>query len=178
MAKRRAKNSLIILGLDPGVARLGFGAIAWRGHELKCLGYGCLTTPKEHRLPERLASLMTELRKLLKKYRPDVVAVETLRFAQNQTTGIAVAEARGLILAIAATARHEVVEISPLQVKQSLTSYGQADKNQVQLMVQRILRLPILPKPDDAADALAAAIAVEPIYRQLKLISKTINEYK
>jgi crossover junction endodeoxyribonuclease RuvC len=173
MVAKQVPESLVVLGLDPGVARLGFGAVAWQGSKISCLGYGCLTTPKEMDLPNRLLSLAQELRELLIKYQPTVVGVETLRFAQNQTTGIAVAEARGLILTAAAGAGRLIIEISPLQVKQSLTAYGQADKQQVQKMVQRLLKLTDLPQPDDAADALAVAIAVEPIYRQQKLISST-----
>jgi crossover junction endodeoxyribonuclease RuvC len=165
---------LVILGLDPGVARLGFGAVSWQAGVPVCLDYGCLTTEKAQPLAERLLFLSQELKKLFTQYKPEVVGVETIRFAQNRTSGVAVAEARGLILAAAAEAGKQIVEISPLQVKQSLTAYGQAGKNQVQLMVQKLLKLSELPQPDDAADALAVAIAIEPIYRQQVLINQKV----
>lgn len=159
---------MCILGIDPGIARMGYGVIESTGGETRCITYGCLTTPKTLPLPERLGSLKVDLERLLKTYEPDVVAVETIRFAQNQTTGIAVAEARGLVLAIAAQAGREIIELSPLEVKQALTSYGHADKKQVQFMVRQVLKLNESPKPDDAADALAVALAAEPRIRLQK----------
>ncbi len=164
-----------ILGIDPGVALLGYGVIEGENGNTTCVTYGCLTTPKNMALAERLSSLMNDLRKLLDEYKPDVVAVETIRFAQNQTTGIAVAEARGLILAIAAAAGKEIIELSPNEVKQALTSYGHAEKSQVQFMVKQVLKLNETPKPDDAADALAIALAAEPRFKQQFFIQRAIG---
>lgn len=158
-----------ILGIDPGFALLGYGVIEGESGNTKCVTFGCLTTPKTLALPERLASLMNDLRRLLDEYRPDVVAVETIRFAQNVTTGIAVSEARGLVLAVAAAAGKEVIEITPSEVKLALTSHGHAEKAQVQFMVRQVLKLKETPKPDDAADALAIALAAEPRLRMKTL---------
>ncbi len=151
-----------ILGIDPGVARMGFGVIENSSGTTTCVTFGCLTTSKDVALPERLFSLQTEVRRLIREHQPTAVAVETIRFAQNTTTGIAVAEARGVVLAAIAEAHLPIIELTPLDVKQALTSYGHAEKSQIQFMVRQVLKLKETPEPDDAADALAIALAAEP----------------
>lgn len=148
-----------ILGIDPGTATTGFGAIETDREKLKMLGAGVIKTPPEHTLPERLKTIHEEVAELIAEFKPELVSVELLFFANNVTTAFAVGQARGVVLLAAAEAGLRLVEFTPLQVKQAVTGYGKADKRQVQEMVQRLLKLDALPKPDDAADALAVAIA-------------------
>ncbi len=150
---------MILLGIDPGLATLGYGVVEKdeRGtfHALAC---GVVTTPKEEGLPARLAMLEEGVNEILQKYRPDEVAMEELFFSKNITTGIAVAHARGVAMLACVKACGRLYEYTPMQVKQALTGYGKADKKQMQTVVASLLRLPELPKPDDAADALAIAL--------------------
>lgn len=150
---------MIILGIDPGIATLGYGVIEKdaRGnfHAIDC---GVVTTPKEEGLPVRLAMLEEGVAKILEKYKPDEVAMEELFFSKNITTGIAVAHARGVALLTCVKACGRLYEYTPMQIKQALTGYGKADKKQMQATVASILKLPTIPKPDDAADALAIAL--------------------
>lgn len=150
---------MIILGIDPGTAATGYGIIkSLSRHKLKFIDYGCIETAKTLPLPKRLAEIYADLNLLLKKYRPDIIAVESIFFFKNLKTAIAVAQARGVILLAAAMRQIRVTEFTPLQVKMALTSYGKADKKQVQYMVKKLLGLKAVPKPDDAADALAIAL--------------------
>jgi len=148
----------IILGLDPGTATVGYGIIAADANSLKHIAHGCITTSKEQPLPTRLDHLAKELRRVLREYRPDLVAVEEIFFAKNVTTAINVAQARGVLLQTVAHFKIPVEHYTPLQVKQALTGYGRADKQQMQKMAKIILELAALPQPDDAADALGVAI--------------------
>ncbi|OGY43654.1 MAG: crossover junction endodeoxyribonuclease RuvC [Candidatus Buchananbacteria bacterium RIFCSPHIGHO2_02_FULL_40_13] len=148
----------IILGIDPGLADTGFGLIAVNGQELTCLDHGSITTDKKLSLPARLQQLEQKLILIINKYKPNFMSLEQLFFCTNTKTIIAVGEARGVILLTAAKYKLPVKEFTPLQVKQGITGYGQADKKQVQRMVKTILKLKTLPEPDDAADALAIAI--------------------
>ncbi|MEA1909883.1 MAG: crossover junction endodeoxyribonuclease RuvC [Patescibacteria group bacterium] len=149
----------IILGIDPGTATTGFGLVEVDEHgNTKYITCGHIATSKDVPAAERLVTIKNSLLKLLKQYKPEVVAVEKLFFAKNITTAISVAEARGVILASCVEHNTEIIEYTPLQVKQGLTGYGKADKGQVQRMVKTILNLEDIPKPDDAADALAIAI--------------------
>ena len=150
---------MVILGIDPGLATIGFGVLDKdaRGG-VKVLDYGVILTPKEERLPTRLAMLEQSLKKLIDKYKPDEIALEELFFNTNTTTAILVAEARGVILLSAKLAGLTIAEYTPLQVKQAVVGYGRAEKRQVIAMVTSILKLPKPPKPDDTADALAIAI--------------------
>lgn len=150
---------MIILGIDPGVARLGYGIIEETKQNVRAIAYGCFETPAKMPHAERLAHIHKELTRLIKKYQPDKIAVEKLFFSKNVKTALSVGEARGVILMTAATAGTPLVEISPKEVKQTLTGYGQADKPQMQRMIQLLLKLKNIPKPDDAADALAIALA-------------------
>ena len=150
---------MIILGIDPGLATLGYGVLRKDGRgNVSAEDYGVVLTPKDERLPTRLAILEEGIQKVLEKYKPDEVAVEELFFSKNVTTGIAVAHARGAILAALAQRTDNLYEYTPLQVKQSVVGYGRAEKQQVQLMVRSILNLKETPRPDDAADALAVAL--------------------
>jgi len=148
---------MIILGIDPGTAATGFGIIK-KNRELKPIDYGLITTPADLSTAERLNRLHNELHLLIKKHKPDIVAVEDIFFFKNLKTAIKVSQARGVILLTAAKSKIPIFECTPLQVKQAITSYGRAEKIQVQKMVKVLLGLKEIPKPDDAADALAVAI--------------------
>ncbi|MFA5270435.1 MAG: crossover junction endodeoxyribonuclease RuvC [Patescibacteria group bacterium] len=150
--------SRIILGLDPGTATTGFGVVKEDRGEISLVDCGYITTPSTDSASDRLLVIGRAVEKLLKTYRPEVVAVEKLFFAKNQTTAMAVSQSRGVILASIARQQLPLLEYTPLQVKQSITGYGKADKQQVQRMVKALLKLEQVPKPDDAADALAIAI--------------------
>ena len=150
---------MIILGIDPGLATMGYGVINSLKGNYSVIDYGVVTTPKERTLPERLQQLEDGVKELIETYRPDNVSIEELFLSKNITTGIPVAEARGVILLTAVKALgKEVYEYTPNQSKQAVTGYGGADKIQMQHMVQTLLRLKSVPRPDDAADALAVAI--------------------
>ena len=150
---------MIILGIDPGLATLGFGVIEKdaRGN-CRAIDCGVLTTPKEEGLPVRLAMLEEGLQRLLDQYRPDEIAMEELFFSKNITTGIAVAHARGIALLTCVKHCGKLYEYTPMQIKQALTGYGKADKKQIQTVVTSLLKLKSVPKPDDAADALGIAL--------------------
>lgn len=147
-----------ILGIDPGTATTGFGIVTKENGKLTAIDYGVVSTAKELNMSNRLLIIFQDIEELIAKHNPDIVAVEQLFFARNVTTAITVGQARGVVLLAAQKADLKLVEYTPLQVKQSVTGYGQATKRQVQSMVQKILKLKVLPKPDDAADALAIAI--------------------
>lgn len=147
-----------ILGIDPGTGITGFGVIDAEGQNYKLVGAGVIRTPANSPLPERLETIFQELQSLIKEYKPDAMSVEKLFFAKNVTTAISVSHARGAVLLLGQQAGLEIAEYTPLQIKQALTGYGRADKQQMQEMVRVIMKLKDLPKPDDCADALAAAI--------------------
>ncbi len=149
---------MIILGIDPGYATIGYGVIKKDGARLTAIDYGVIQTPKDESIPVRLAMLDDALTAIINKFSPDVVSVEELFFNTNITTGIKVAQARGVILLCAVKKCGKLYEYTPLQIKQALTGNGRAEKHQVQFMVKALLGLDKVPKPDDVADALAAAI--------------------
>jgi crossover junction endodeoxyribonuclease RuvC len=149
---------MIVLGIDPGYAIVGYGAIEHSRGKSKMIGYGAITTQPGPDISLRLREIYQDMCKLLDTIRPDAVAVEELFFTNNVTTGIAVAEARGVILLACAQRGLIPAEYTPMQVKQGVVGYGKAEKKQVIAMVTNILRLPAPPKPDDTADALAIAI--------------------
>lgn len=148
---------MIILGIDPGTAATGYGIIK-KNTKLSLIEYGCIKTQTTLTTAERLNELYSQLNTLIKKHRPDIVAVEDIFFFKNLKTAIKVSQARGVILLTAAKSKIPIEEYTPLQIKQATTSYGRAEKIQVQKMVKLLLNLKEIPKPDDAADALAAAI--------------------
>jgi crossover junction endodeoxyribonuclease RuvC len=156
---------MLTLGIDPGVAITGFGLVKEKSDRLVFLNCGCiLTTPKEN-AQQRLAKIFGEVKQLILQHRPDAIAVERLYFGENSKTAMAVGQARGIILLAAAEARIKIAEYTPLEVKLAVTGYGKADKKQIQQMVKTLLKLDAIPKPDDAADALAIAICHLHSYR-------------
>ena len=151
--------SYIILGIDPGIADTGFGLIEKsQDGKLKCVDYGSIKTKAGTKLPNRLEIINQDLEKIIKKYKPKIIGVEELFFCRNVKTALVVGHARGVVLLTARQNRVPIVEFTPLQVKQAVSAYGKASKMQVQKMVKLLLNLDRTPKPDDAADALAAAI--------------------
>ena len=149
---------MLVLGLDPGLASTGYGLVRGDGQDLEMIAYGVIRTPATKRIEERLVLLHRELTEIIAAYRPGVAAVEEVFFGANARTALAVGQARGVLLLTLAEAGLQVAEYTPLQVKQSVTGYGRAEKSQVQQMVAVLLGLDDTPRPDDAADALAIAI--------------------
>lgn len=147
-----------ILGFDPGTARLGFGVITKDGNDFCAGDFGIIETEAGLPKAERLRQIQADVEELLESIKPDLVAVEELFFVNNITTGISVAEARGVVLATVARFGCEIFEFRPMEIKQSVCGNGHAEKKQVQCMVQRLLKLESIPQPDDAADALAVAL--------------------
>ena len=148
-----------ILGIDSGIGICGFGLIEVRkGYDAKALDFGVITTKMNSPIPGRLLELNESLNEVFDSCKPDVMSIEKLFFVQNITTGIAVAEARGIVLLVAEQRRVPIYEYGPKEIKMALTGYGSATKRQMQEMVREHLKLKTAPKPDDAADALAAAI--------------------
>lgn len=148
---------MTILGIDPGLATVGYGVII-KGEKNICADYGIISTPKQLSVAERLMLIGSSLEEIILKHRPDAVAVEELFFNTNVKTAINVSHARGVIIYTAKKMGCKLYEYTPLQIKQGLTGYGRADKNQIQQMVKLLLCLSKLPRPDDAADALAVAL--------------------
>jgi crossover junction endodeoxyribonuclease RuvC len=149
---------MIVLGIDPGIARCGWGVIQKSGHELVTRDFGCIQTHKSEKEEARLFTIYSEVVLLCKKYKPLVVAVEKLFFAANSKTAITVGQARGAILVAAGSAHIPISSFTPLEVKLAITGYGKADKIQIQRMVTKTLGLSKVPEPDDTADALAVAM--------------------
>ena len=149
---------LRILGIDPGLATVGFSIVDVEKSKMKLVTCGVISTPAHTSLSSRLDRIFEDMNELISSFSPDVMSIEELFFNTNITTGIAVAHARGVILISAYRAGVQVFEYTPLQVKQAVVGYGRAEKNQVIDMVRRILALPAAPRPDDAADAVALAI--------------------
>ncbi len=149
---------MIILGIDPGVATIGFGVIRADRQKNTLLRYGVITTPPGIPLSHRLLQISNDMEELIHTFHPNEMAVEELFFTKNITTGISVAHGRGVILLAAEKLGVPIFEYTPMQVKQAVAGYGGADKRQVMLMTQRLLNMKEIPRPDDAADALAIAI--------------------
>ncbi len=148
---------MIILGIDPGTASTGYGVIK-KSKTLECLGYNVIHTSPKMNAGDRLKVINNELSKVIKKYKPDVLAVENIYFFKNLKTAMPVSQAKGVILLTAAKKKIPVWEFSPPQIKLAVTGNGRADKKAVQEKIKEILRLKEIPKPDDAADALAIAV--------------------
>ncbi len=147
-----------IMGIDPGYAILGYGIIDMEGSRFAACGYGAVTTDKDTDMPDRLKHLYCRLMEIIDEFRPDVVAIEELFFNKNTKTALLVGQARGVAILACANSGLDIYEYTPLQIKQGLIGYGRAEKAQVQMMVKTILKLSEIPKCDDTADALAAAI--------------------
>ncbi len=151
---------MIILGVDPGIATVGYGVVSYENNKFIDSTYGAILTPAKTPLEDRLAQIYDELTQLIKYYKVDAMAVEELFFNSNQKTAISVAQGRGVILLAAHKAGIPLYEFTPLQVKQAVVGYGRAEKMQVMQMVKMLLNLKEIPKPDDAADGLALAICL------------------
>ncbi len=147
-----------ILGIDPGIAIVGWGVIEYSGNRFRTLGYGSVQTPSTMSTEQRLVEVHRGIGELIDTYKPDCMSIEELFWNTNQTTGIRVSEARGVILLAAAQRKLDIFEYTPLQVKQAVVGYGRAEKKQVISMVTMLLGLEKPPKPDDTADALGLAI--------------------
>lgn len=149
---------MIILGLDPGYAIVGYGVIEYKANKFTVIDYGAITTSKDDELNDRLLQIYNQLCSIIDKYHPEAMSIEKLFFNTNATTAIGVAEARGVCILAAKQRGMDIAEYTPLQVKQAVTGYGKAIKQQVQEMTKMLLNLRAVPKPDDTADALAMAI--------------------
>ena len=149
---------MLALGIDPGTAICGYGLVDMQGSHLKAVEYGAILNSPKMQPQDRLLKIHTDLTYIIKKYKPYVIGLEQLFFNRNVTTAIPVGQARGIVLLTAAQNNIELVERTPLQIKQSVVGYGRASKEQIIYMVTKILHLPEPPKPDDVADALAVAI--------------------
>jgi crossover junction endodeoxyribonuclease RuvC len=151
---------VIILGIDPGTAAMGYGVVERTGGRLRAIDHGCLVTSPDLPMPERLLAIHGLLDDLMALHQPAIVAVERLFFSRNAQTAMAVGQARGVVLLAAAQHGRPVREATPNEVKSAIAGYGAADKEQVQRMVQLVLGMAELPRPDDAADALAIAVCI------------------
>ena len=149
---------MIVLGIDPGYALMGWGVIEVNGSRMRLIDYGCVETQAGTPMQHRLRTLQLGLRNLVNIYKPDDVAFEELFFARNVTTALMVGAARGVAIIAATEYTENLYEYTPMQIKQAVTGYGKADKKQVQQMVKLLLHLDSIPRPDDAADAIACAI--------------------
>ena len=149
---------MIILGIDPGLATLGYGVIEAEGGRQRMIQFGTVSTPAGQSMPVRLRAIYQGVSQLMEIYQPDDVAFEELFFSKNITTGMAVSAARGVALVAVANRTENLYEYTPMQIKQAVTGYGGADKHQVQHMVKLLLRMDDIARPDDAADALAVAL--------------------
>ena len=149
---------MIILGIDPGLATLGYGVIEADNNKRRMIQFGTLTTPAGQPMPQRLRAIYQGMNQLMDIYQPDEVAFEELFFSKNITTGIAVSHARGVALLAVVQRTENLYEYTPMQIKQAVTGWGGADKHQVQQMVKMLLNMKEIARPDDAADALAVAL--------------------
>ncbi|MCR8655733.1 crossover junction endodeoxyribonuclease RuvC [Paenibacillus endoradicis] len=163
-----------VLGIDPGIAIVGFGFVDKEGHKLTPVQYGAIQTEAHTPQEDRLLQVYESAGALMDKYKPDSVAIEKLFFNRNVTTAFAVGEARGVIILAAAQRGLPIAEYTPLQVKQAVVGYGKAEKRQVQEMVKMFLKLSSVPKPDDVADALAVAIC----HAHSAVLTQKIKEVK
>ena len=148
---------MIVLGIDPGYALMGWGVVESTGSSMRLLGYGCVETHAGTPMQYRLRTLQMGIRDLVSIYHPDDVAFEELFFSRNVTTALMVGAARGAAIIAAVEYTENLYEYTPMQIKQAVTGYGKADKKQVQQMVKLLLKMDTIPKPDDAADAIACA---------------------
>jgi len=160
---------MIIMGIDPGFAITGYGIIEKTRDKNKIIDYGIIQTSSNEQFCNIIKTNHEELNKLIKKFKPDIFAIEELFFAQNTKTAINVAQSRGVLILTAIQNNLEIYEFTPLQIKQAMTGYGRATKKQIQEMTKLFLNLKKIPKPDDAADALAVAITCSSSYKNLKM---------
>lgn len=155
---------MIIIGIDPGLGRIGYGLIDHSAAKTIALCYGCISSSKEKKIGGRLVEIEKDLSLILKKWKPKLASIEELYFAKNTKTAFSVGQARGVILLVLTKAKIPIIAYSPPKIKLAVTGYGAADKRQVQEMVKQLLSLNEIPKPDDAADALAIALCAAAEY--------------
>ncbi|MHB8841440.1 MAG: crossover junction endodeoxyribonuclease RuvC [Candidatus Aquicultor sp.] len=167
---------MIILAIDPGTATTGYGVVEYEGNRFKVKDYGIISTEAKVATELRLQSIYDQIKNLIARHRPDCFVVEQLFFNQNVRTALAVGQARGVCLLVAADGGLPVAEYTPLQVKQAVVGYGRAEKAQVQQMVKAILNLTEIPKPDDAADALALGICHAHSYRSNTITRRALDD--
>jgi crossover junction endodeoxyribonuclease RuvC len=163
-----------ILGIDPGIGRVGWGIIEDIGGKQRMIDVGCMETPSNHAPETRLEAIHDFFRKLITDYKPDQVSIEQLFFATNARTAFSVGQARGVIVLAVSECGVPMTSYTPLQVKLTVTGYGQADKKQIQMMVKSLLKLKEVPKPDDAADALAIALTHAFSYKLKEKVLKSV----
>lgn len=156
---------MIILGIDPGLGRCGYGVIEYNNNKPKALDYGCIFTDKDSETSRRLLDLSDKINSIIKKYKPQVLAIEDLFFNTNAKTVIKIGQAQGVIMLAAQKNNIPVFSYPPLEIKMAITGYGRAEKEQIQKMVKNILHLTEIPKPDDTADALAVALTYSLVYK-------------
>lgn len=149
---------MIVLGIDPGLATLGWGVVESERGRQRLIQYGCILTVPQQSFPDRLKQIGREMRALLQMYKPDEIAFEELFFAKNVTTALTVGAARGVAIAVCAEYTDQLYEYTPMQVKQAIVGYGKAEKQQIQQMVKLLLHMEDIARPDDAADAIAIAL--------------------
>ena len=149
---------MVVLGIDPGLERLGYSILEFSQNEIKPLSYGLICTPRILPKSQRLFQIYTDLQSLIEKNNPDYVSVETLIFAKNVKTALTISEVRGIILLISAQHRIPIYEFTPLEIKMSVTGYGRSSKSQIQNAVKLLLNLPEIPRPDDISDSIAFAV--------------------
>ena len=149
---------MVVLGIDPGLATLGWGVVEAGGGRQRLIAYGCILTTPDQAFPMRLLAIRQEMEALLARYQPQEIAFEELFFARNVTTALTVGAARGVAVAACAAHTGKLYEYTPMQVKQAMVGYGKAEKRQIQEMVRLLLHMEAIPRPDDAADALAIAL--------------------
>jgi len=169
-------NERTILGIDPGLANTGWGIVQQTGSRLSCVAYGCITTPTSMPLEQRLAKIHEQIGAVSEHYRPSCVGIETVWFGQNITAAFATGQARGAALVACANAGLKVGEFTPRQIKLAVVGTGTAEKAQVQYMVKQLLNLEVVPKPDHAADALAAAICYTTHVGRQQLLEAVANQ--
>ena len=161
---------MVIVGIDPGFAIVGYGAVLYEGNKFTVLDYGCIYTKANTPFEDRLVTISDGIREVLEKHKPSAIGVEELYFNKNEKTALQVAHGRGVIILTAARMGIQIMEYTPLQVKMAVTGYGRADKAQIQQMTKTILNLEKIPKPDDAADALAVAICLAHSHKMERLL--------
>lgn len=174
-----------VLGIDPGTAIVGIGIVDYVDKKMKLIHYDCIYTDKDERMNYRIMSIYEQLNRIIDIYKPDAVAIEELFYFKNNKTVISVSQARGVMLLAATQRGLKISEYTPLQIKMGITGYGRAEKKQIQIMVQKLLGLSEIPKPDDAADALAICIthinssnSLLSNVRNLKVDTKSIKTNK
>jgi len=149
---------MLTLGIDPGIARCGYGLVEKNGNVFKCVDYGCIETSSKTPEPQRLLEIYSQVKQIIQLHKPQKICIEKLFFSNNAKTAFQVGQARGVVVLCAAEHNLPILELTPNEIKLGVTGYGKADKKQMQEMIKMLLKLREIPKPDDAADALGIAL--------------------